>query len=133
MLRLVAHLFLAHIVASYAVVAGVTARFGGPGADMLLLAPAWAAYAVWDVTTDPFRFGPSLGTAVTVDGCYVAGFVATLAVARRQRRKSVRSRRRANGLCGECGYDLTGNKSGTCPECGMHVVPKARLMLRRGG
>lgn len=22
------------------------------------------------------------------------------------------------GLCGSCGYDLTGNVSGTCPECG---------------
>jgi hypothetical protein len=22
------------------------------------------------------------------------------------------------GLCHRCGYDLTGNKSGTCPECG---------------
>ena len=26
--------------------------------------------------------------------------------------------RRANGLCLGCGYDLTGNVSGVCPECG---------------
>jgi hypothetical protein len=29
-----------------------------------------------------------------------------------------RSRRRRRGLCLSCGYDLTGNESGTCPECG---------------
>lgn len=25
---------------------------------------------------------------------------------------------RRNGLCMHCGYNLTGNLSGTCPECG---------------
>lgn len=25
------------------------------------------------------------------------------------------------GCCGACGYDLTGNESGTCPECGAEV------------
>ena len=29
-----------------------------------------------------------------------------------------RRRRRRRGLCVRCGYDLTGNQSGTCPECG---------------
>jgi len=29
-----------------------------------------------------------------------------------------RYRRRCRGLCWECGYDLTGNESGVCPECG---------------
>ena len=29
-----------------------------------------------------------------------------------------RCRRRRKGLCVECGYDLTGNVSGVCPECG---------------
>ena len=30
----------------------------------------------------------------------------------------LRRRRRAMGLCVGCGYDLTGNVSGVCPECG---------------
>ena len=30
----------------------------------------------------------------------------------------LRRRRRAMGLCVQCGYDLTGNVSGVCPECG---------------
>jgi hypothetical protein len=32
-----------------------------------------------------------------------------------------RWRRRRKGLCLKCGYDLTGNTSGVCPECGEAV------------
>jgi len=32
-----------------------------------------------------------------------------------------RWRRRRKGLCLRCGYDLTGNVSGVCPECGVEV------------
>jgi len=32
-----------------------------------------------------------------------------------------RWRRRRKGLCMKCGYDLTGNESGACPECGSDV------------
>ena len=34
------------------------------------------------------------------------------------RRLSRRRKRLARGLCPGCGYDLTGNLSGVCPECG---------------
>jgi hypothetical protein len=30
----------------------------------------------------------------------------------------LREERRARGQCPQCGYDLTGNVSGVCPECG---------------
>jgi len=30
-------------------------------------------------------------------------------------------RRRQRGLCSSCGYDLTGNMTGVCPECGTPV------------
>ncbi len=33
----------------------------------------------------------------------------------------LRSWRRRRGLCVGCSYDLTGNESGTCPECGEGV------------
>ena len=29
--------------------------------------------------------------------------------------------RRPPGHCGQCGYDLTGNVSGRCPECGSPI------------
>lgn len=32
-----------------------------------------------------------------------------------------REERRANGQCVECGYSLTGNRSGVCPECGRRI------------
>ncbi len=32
-----------------------------------------------------------------------------------------RWRRRPTGSCVKCGYDLTGNESGVCPECGTEV------------
>jgi len=34
------------------------------------------------------------------------------------------SKRQGPGICGKCQYDLTGNVSGVCPECGT-PVPKA--------
>jgi hypothetical protein len=43
----------------------------------------------------------------------------------RGRRAWVRRRRKAMGLCLRCGYDLRGNVSGTCPECGSSVGRKA--------
>lgn len=43
--------------------------------------------------------------------CPVAAFFWTIPRRRRARRLKM-------GLCGDCGYDLTGNVSGLCPECG---------------
>jgi hypothetical protein len=34
-----------------------------------------------------------------------------------------RTRRRPSSQCPSCGYDLTGNVSGLCPECGTEVPP----------
>ena len=34
---------------------------------------------------------------------------------------AVRRDRRKRGLCVRCGYNLTGNTSGTCPECGQPI------------
>lgn len=38
---------------------------------------------------------------------------------------SVRLRRSHAGRCVRCGYDLTGNESGVCPECGTTIQPTA--------
>lgn len=34
---------------------------------------------------------------------------------------SLAERRRLRGLCTQCEYDLTGNVSGVCPECGTRI------------
>ena len=47
-----------------------------------------------------------------------AGHLA-FAAGRRWRRR----RHAARGLCPACGYDLTGNTSGVCPECGNQFAP----------
>jgi len=39
----------------------------------------------------------------------------------------VQKRRRLHGLCLTCNYNLTGNVSGVCPECGTAVPPRPRL------
>jgi hypothetical protein len=38
-----------------------------------------------------------------------------------------RFHRRRQGSCLGCGYDLTGNLSGTCPECGMELESESHL------
>ena len=35
----------------------------------------------------------------------------------------IRHMRKRRGLCVKCAYNLTGNESGTCPECGTEIVP----------
>jgi hypothetical protein len=34
-------------------------------------------------------------------------------------------------VCGRCGYDLTGNISGACPECGWHLPQELRDRLEQ--
>jgi hypothetical protein len=55
---------------------------------------------------------------------------AVLPAARVARRLAnrLRSRRRSRrGLCARCGYNLTGNASGVCPECGSTIGPPKHL------
>jgi hypothetical protein len=42
--------------------------------------------------------------------------------------KCRRERRRKSGLCCACGYDLTRNMSGVCPECGTAVSQKSEAV-----
>lgn len=49
----------------------------------------------------------------------VLGYVIAQRIERAERAEALR---RAQRLCRSCGYNLTGNTSGTCPECGRAVV-----------
>jgi len=49
--------------------------------------------------------------------CFVSGIDVWIRAHWCQRRREQRERL-ASGQCENCGYDLTGNTSGRCPECG---------------
>jgi len=55
----------------------------------------------------------ALGVAIT--------FLAASGFFWNSRRDAIRLRRASAGLCVACGYNLTGNTSGTCPECGKEI------------
>jgi predicted RNA-binding Zn-ribbon protein involved in translation (DUF1610 family) len=59
-----------------------------------------------------------------VGGLIVLPFIAN-------RRASIRKKRRDAGSCEDCGYNLRGNRSGRCPECGTRVLRRHRLRRRR--
>jgi len=79
---------------------------------------AFAAAGVEVVVGPEFDRGyPMTHAALAVHYGWVTATLSALSawgvVAYRRRR-----RRRAAGHCRACGYDLTGNQSGACPECG---------------
>lgn len=39
--------------------------------------------------------------------------------------------RRRQGICRDCDYNLTGNLSGTCPECGLNMIEATQVLGRR--
>ena len=53
----------------------------------------------------------------------LALFVAypTIVLNNDRERRHLRHRRRKEGLCPECAYNLKGNVSGVCPECGERI------------
>ena len=66
-----------------------------------------------DRLIQPFPFTAFVAASVVVAGVIAAGdWVAV------ERPRDRLRRRRRLGLCGHCGYDLHGNVSRTCPECG---------------
>ena len=68
-----------------------------PTAQWQLIFPAWSLLVVTSIPP---------------------GLLLALALARR--------RRKQRGLCATCGYDLRGNTSGVCPECGTPVASTVR-------
>ena len=60
--------------------------------------------------------------------CLLAATYPTLCFTRGPLRRYYRSKR---GLCLSCGYSLTGNVSGTCPECGRRVQLSVARFLRK--
>ena len=64
-----------------------------------------------------FVVGLAFLLLVTLLTAILLGVIPAMLVNRFDRR----NRRRRLGLCMCCGYDLTGNVSGVCPECGTGI------------
>ena len=80
-----------------------------PAAVLLLEGGRWVDYVgpIWML--NPFLVGGGLMLPFSV------------ALLVKRRRLKLASQMQAAGLCGGCGYDLTGNTSGACPERGAAV------------
>lgn len=93
--------------------------------DWVMLVPLLLWIAIWFAMmwqigfrvlgrATPYVFGP--GTAVVWFGSIP--FSAVMRKRRHQHRLREMLREHGIPVCIDCGYDLTGNRSGTCPECG---------------
>ena len=74
-----------------------------------------------DIVADHYPLG-WLATGIRVT--LLAVFLLSVLVLFRFRSQWDREQRAKRNLCISCGYDLTANTSGVCPECGT-PVPKA--------
>ena len=83
----------------------------------------WAAYSVLTLAALAYTAGPRprywaekrwIVPAVLLIAPPVAVFVLSVRAGAAEARRAGRSPRK----CADCGYDLTGNLSGVCPECG---------------
>ena len=69
-----------------------------------------------------YGFSPQLGTVLIVVGAMAGGSAAEWLLKGRVHQTI---RVRLGRHCVKCGYDLTGNVSGVCPECGEGVKERA--------
>ena len=69
------------------------------------------------------HWGVTVSSEVPLTMGVVFGVYPTFALLRGPVR---RRRRRRHGLCTNCGYNLTGNVSGVCPECGAPILVQRR-------
>lgn len=67
--------------------------------------------------------GPSLFTRVAIRLGLLVPILSLIAETWRQR-SNRRTKRKRQPTCAKCGYNLTGNVSGICPECGSAVSIK---------
>jgi len=86
-----------------------------------MLAVVWGAAILLVVTIGkPELFRLKLAAVIVAIGV-AHGLWKSAAQDKQERAENLAAHRRANSLCLKCGYDLTGNVSGTCPECGGKV------------
>ncbi len=83
----------------------------------LTVVGATGLFVLWDKLVASVPSSWSLHLPYTL---FLIGFGAAIWLTRRDIRRRLRAQLAKKGIpiCIQCGYDLTGNESGTCPECG---------------
>lgn len=93
-----------------------------------ILLAGFGNFALWLELSDPYmrslilgELGWSwvIGECVAWNSPFVICWIGLFFFHRWQ----ARAKRIAQGYCQNCGYDLTGNVSGICPECGRAIPP----------
>jgi len=87
--------------------------------------PAFLPYeaALGDFSVKEAVVGRTLGKGVAFPFWFLALLLGTYPAVSWVRGPLRRSRRRRRGQCIHCCYDLRGNVSGICPECGASIEP----------
>src|SRR5688572_6052741 len=105
MRRILITLVLAHVVASYTLALMLTLNLRVPPAETWMLITVLSPLILWAATTEAIPNGHWKFIAL-VYASYGLGFAAIVVGTALQGRQSRKSRRRRQGLCTECGYDL---------------------------
>jgi hypothetical protein len=92
--------------------------YGGDVEDLITSGVGWQAAGFACGRRDILGYRMRC-VVVPMPAIAVVSFCVPLVCYARRRR---RHRRSAQGHCPACGYDLTGNVSGVCPECGKATV-----------
>ena len=126
-MRTLANLVLAHTIASYTAL-GILILWKSHGTNdygglicIGLLAPLLFPWLALAAVASVFDLGHLSTEPLVVVGIYLVAFFTTLKL------RSIdwsSEDRIPTGLCQVCRYDLTGNVSGVCPECGWRFKPK---------
>ena len=75
-----------------------------------------------------FGIAVAVASGARASAAWLLGTAALVLLWRAIERPEVLARRRKRlGLCVQCGYDLTSNLSGVCPECGEVTSPSGIL------
>lgn len=93
-------------------------RFAAWGA-VIGLAFGIAEALLSSMSSTPFWFTVKIHFSQFGFACPMLGAVIGSIIARRI--EGARRRRECDPICPHCGYNLTGNTSGRCPECGKSI------------
>ena len=97
--------------------------------QMVAKKPPWRDYLVAHLligggfsVVDAFA-GPSGNVGFEIVGVtiLIAGLLVFVAALGNSVSFVLSGKQRRNGICAKCSYDLTGNTSGVCPECGRAI------------